>query len=124
MKNGYDESLPTLLPLDAVAEESERAAGLHLLGIVSHENGKSYVSGRDWDTHWANVHVSAAYYLRRYEELKCSLEAQAEKTKVKCRPPIPPPGKQEWIEKGFPRYEKPNWWQKIMNYLFATTREE
>ena len=36
------------------------------------------------------------------------------------KPQMPPPGLDVWIEKGYPRHENPNWWQKITNWLFAS----
>ncbi len=40
------------------------------------------------------------------------------------KPDVPPPGPQEYIEKGFPPYENPtNWWQKIHNFILCIKRE-
>ena len=37
------------------------------------------------------------------------------------KPNLPPPGPEVWIEKGFPRYDKPNRRQKILNKVFGST---
>lgn len=39
---------------------------------------------------------------------------------MRHKPELPPPGPPEYIEKGFPKHENPNWWQKIENWLFAS----
>jgi len=39
------------------------------------------------------------------------------------KPDLPPPGPENYYEKGFPAHDPPrNWWQRFENWLFTSRR--
>jgi hypothetical protein len=75
----YGEKPGSLLSPNETVQQSERAAGIHIMYCAVDDEF-------DWNSHWANVHVSAAFYISEYLKMlgtiKLIKEAKTKKAKM------------------------------------------